>query len=128
MGPVAALYAGTLMVKTALDALLIPRYGPVGAAAAMALAETSLAGGILLVLRRAAGVAPSGRALAAAAGAALLIPAARLLDDPTGGFVVAGGYLLVVAAWYALTDVVHPHERRVIGKALRERRVATEAS
>ena len=44
MGPVAALYAGTLVVKTALDALLIPRYGPVGAAAAM-VAETRWPGG-----------------------------------------------------------------------------------
>jgi hypothetical protein len=94
----------------------------------MALAETLLAAGVLLALRREAGVAPSVRAIAAAGGAAVLIPAARLIADPTGGFVAAGAYLLVVAAWYALTDVVHPHERRVIGMALRERRVATEAS
>ena len=37
------------------------------------------------------------------------------------------GYLVAVAALYALTGVVNPRARRVIGRALREREVVTQA-
>ena len=127
MGWVATLYASSLALKIGLNAVLIPAWGPVGAGAAMAITETALAGAILLVLRRNAQVVPGARAMGTAFGAAALLPLARLVDDPTGGLVVGAGYLVAVAALYALTGVVHPRVRRVIGRALREREVVTQA-
>jgi O-antigen/teichoic acid export membrane protein len=128
IGSMAVLYGGSLALKVGLDAFLIPRAGPAGAAGAMALAETVLAGAMLIVLRSQARAALGARAGGAALAAALLMVGLRGVADPTGGLLVAAAYLVVVAALYALAGVVRPRERRVIGRALRGGRVAAEVS
>jgi PST family polysaccharide transporter len=127
IGSMALLYGASLALKVGLDALLIPRAGPAGAAAAMAITETALAGAMLLVLRG-TGVVLGGRAAGAALIAAVVAPLLKGVADPTEGLALAAGYLVVVAVLYSLAGVIHPRERRVIGRALRERRVATEVT
>jgi hypothetical protein len=94
----------------------------------MAVTETLLAGAMLLVLRAQTGSALGSRAAGAALGAALLAPVLAGISDSAGGLGVAASYLAVVGVLYALAGVIRPRERRVLGRALRERRVATEVT
>lgn len=101
IGWMAALYTGSLVLKTALDAVLIPRYGAVGAAGAMAGAEMALAVAVAFALRRMAGVALGMPAIAVAAAATLLAVAAAVLGDPRRGIETAIVCGLGIAALYA---------------------------
>lgn len=120
----AALYLGGLALKTAMDAALVPRLGPLGAAVAMAGAETALALAMLLALRRFARAAPGARALVAAVGAGALIVAARAVAGPGVG--AAFAYLAAVLLLYTATGVLHASERRALRYALRHRGMAAE--
>jgi O-antigen/teichoic acid export membrane protein len=127
MDRVTVLYATGLVLKTALDALLVPRFAATGAAAAMAGAETVLAALMFVSLARLSVATPRSRPMVAVLIAAALVLPARLVTDATGGVLVAVGYLAAVAAVYAAVGVVHPQQRRVLGLALRRSEVATEA-
>jgi O-antigen/teichoic acid export membrane protein len=118
MGWVAGLYLSSLALKTALDAVLIPRMGAVGAATAMAAAETTLAVLMLFALKLLAHAAPGRRALVAAAGAGALLALAGRLADQGGSIEIAALYLLAVLALYTAAGVVRPRERRVLRRAL----------
>ncbi len=105
MGAAAALYLAATFGNVALNVVLIPRYGPVGAAAAMLVSETLLAVGLVRAAARRGG-SPARTALRAAAVAVALAVAAAAVPDPIGGPVAALLYLLAVGAAYRLLGVL----------------------
>ncbi|HEX7120120.1 MAG TPA: oligosaccharide flippase family protein [Longimicrobiales bacterium] len=114
---VAAAYAAATVANVALNALLVPTYGAIGSAAAMLGSETALAVALLVVLRREAAIAPSGRILAAAAAAAALC--AALGAAPGAGWGAALAYAPAVALLYAWAGVVPREERAAVREAIR---------
>lgn len=128
MERMALLYVGALAFKTALDAVLIPRFGAVGAAAAMAVAETVLAAAMLGSLFSLTGAGLRSRPVLGAAGAAALLLPARLASDMGAGAMAAVLYIAAVAGLYIAFGVVHPGQRRVIGLAIRGGTVAARTS
>ncbi len=117
MTAVAALYGAALGLNVALNALLIPRLGAVGAALAMLVAEVALAATMLAVLHRAAASAPGPRPVLAVAGVVLgagLLAAAGLPPLAT-----AGAYSIVVALLYWRLRVVPARELALLRRAVR---------
>lgn len=115
-------YAGALLLKVGLNAVLIPAHGTVGAGAAMLLSELALAAGFLAALRLVAGAAPEGRTLRAAGGAAVawgILALLSLLLPGSGGPVAAALYGSVVLVLYWREKVVEPREWRILADALR---------
>lgn len=115
MARVAALYAAATVVSVGLNALLIPAHGARGAALAMLLSESLLAGGFVLLLRAEA-AAPGVRALVAGAGAAVLCGLTGLLAPAGLG---APLYLAAVLLWYRRARVVPAGGWAVLRLALR---------
>ena len=126
MGCVATLYGGSLALKVALNWVLIPSFGPLGAAAAMAATEFTLAAGVVFALRRYAHAAPQARILSTALFVVGLAIVGGLVQDPTGGVATAAAYLAMVVTYYRMAGVIDDRERRVLGRAFLERRVAAE--
>jgi O-antigen/teichoic acid export membrane protein len=79
IGWLALAYAGAIVVKVSIDAVLIPQLGTEGAAIGMAAAETLLACCTLVALRVHAHVVPGARVIAGAFGALVLLVGARAL-------------------------------------------------
>ncbi|HEX6939829.1 MAG TPA: oligosaccharide flippase family protein [Longimicrobiales bacterium] len=119
MRPVAVAYAAATAANVALNALLVPAHGAVGAATAMLVTETALAAALLVVLRREA-AAPRGRVLAAATAAAALCGALALAPGP--GYAAAALYVPGVAAVYAWAGVLTGGMRAALREAVRTRR------
>lgn len=118
MLPVAAAYGLSVLVNVGLNAVLIPRFGPEGAALAMLASESALVVLLLAMLRVEAAVGPSVRALRAAAGAAAACAIFSWLPDPSGGVLLAAVYVVTVAFFYAWQDVVPLSERQVLWRAI----------
>lgn len=116
---VAVPYAGAVVVNALLNALLIPRLGPQGAALSMLCSEILLGGVLLAVLHHQAAAFPERRVLAVVLAAALLVPLAALLPDPSGGVLAAAGFAVAVLLLYARSGVVPPEERWALQEALR---------
>lgn len=116
---VAVPYAGAVVVNVGLNALLIPRLGPEGAALSMLGSEILLGGVLLAVLHRQAAALPERRVLAVVLGAALLVPLVSLIPDPTGGVLPAALFTMAVVLLYWRAGVVPPEERWALQEALR---------
>lgn len=119
MRVVALAYTAALAANIALNALLIPARGALGAALAMLVSETALALVLALVLHRATGARLRLRSLAAAVlalalgGCAALLPVAPLLRGAL--------FAVVLAVAYAALGVLPAHERTLLVHALRRR-------
>jgi O-antigen/teichoic acid export membrane protein len=120
MKVMAALYAAAGAVKLTAVALVAPRWGGEGVAAAMFGSEMLLGLGILLALRRTAHVAPGPRALAGVLAAAAACLIVSLLPG-VSPLLRAALFLTLIAAAYAWLDLVPAEERTVLRAALRRR-------
>lgn len=122
---VAAAYAGTLLVRLALDALLIPARGAQGAAAAMLLSEAVLAVLLVAVLRLRRTAVPRARiALLAAAAALAGVAVARYAGEAPAALVI---FLATVAILYVRGRVITPAERALLAAALARPRAGVRA-
>lgn len=119
MAHVAGLYAGGVIANVGLNAILIPRLGPVGAAVAMLASETLLALGFLVVLHVHAAALPDRRTGLAALGAAALCAATAMVPDATRGVLGAALYLPAVALLYWRVAAPPAWERAILRDALR---------
>ena len=120
MRRVAGAYVLATAANVAANALLIPRYGAVGAGMAMLGSEVFLAG-ILIAVLGSRGAAPAGRWLAAACAPALAAAAAAALagERPV---LAAAGYALAVGVLYRGTGVLAREDLRLLAQALGMRR------
>jgi O-antigen/teichoic acid export membrane protein len=128
MRSMAGLYAGSAGIKVALLLVATARWGALGAAGAVLIAEFILAGGFALVLGRVAHAAPGTRSVALALGAAVLALVSSATLVSLDAFVAAGAYTMAVAALYWGGGALSGRERRALRGALALRRVPAEGA
>lgn len=124
MKPMAMLYGGAALVKLTAVAILAPRWGGSGVAAAMLGSELLLGAGFMIVLRRTVHAAPGRRALAGVLAVAAACAIVSSLPDPSGGSVRAALLLVLVGVVYARLDVVTKAEHAALRAACRLREQA----
>lgn len=113
-----ALYGGAALVKLTAVAIVAPRWGGAGVAAAMLGSELLLGASFLIALRHTAHAAPGWRALAGVLATAAGCAFAALVPGDSAVVRVLVLLALVVPA-YVWLDVVPAEERAVLRAALR---------
>ncbi len=116
---VAALYGAALLLKVALNGLLVPAHGAAGTAQAMLLTEAGLAAGMMAVLRVHAGVRPRAVILASALLSAASAGVLAWLREPGGSAVAALAFVATTGVVCAVAGALPHAERAVVLAALR---------
>jgi len=117
MRAVAIAYGAALVLNVGLNALLVPRYGATGAAAAMLVSEITLSAGLAAVLRHTVGARFR---LAALGTLALAVAACAALPLSTSNVPAqVAGFVVVVALLYWRTGVLPAHDVALLRAALR---------
>lgn len=118
IGWMVALYAGSVTIKGALQLALVPRWGPVGTAAAVVAAEVLLTAGFAVALAKVVAVASGRRSWVLAAVAAALAPVAASALAHLPVVVPAAAYTIAVVALYAFGGALSGGERQALRGAM----------